>query len=78
MYSVAPAWRLSNPLIYHIRFYLFSKGRLDLPPLLLKQSFQLKSCVNTGPHLPYADTIVFFCCSGTSVGGASSVWGHYT
>lgn len=47
MYSVAPAWRLSNPLIYHIRFYLFSKGCLDLPPFLLKQSFQLNRVVLT-------------------------------
>lgn len=29
MYFVAPAWRLGNPFIYYIIFYLFSKGCLD-------------------------------------------------
>ena len=47
MYSVAPARRLSNPLIHHIRLYLFSKGCLDLPPFFLKQSFQLNRVVLT-------------------------------
>lgn len=48
MYSVAPAWKLSKPFIYHIIFYLFSKGCLDfhLPPIFyLNKSFQLNRVV---------------------------------
>lgn len=46
MYSVVPLWRLSNPFIYHIIFYVFSKGWLDFPlPSFLLKSLQLNIIV---------------------------------